>query len=177
TNTAGGSNASERIYEMRFRMNSGTLFSSSTAAPANWTRTAFNTTSVTFRANSWADAIVSGASVDFTVVLNLRSTTADVTESLRDARASYTLDTTFANGISRTGRVTINNPGSWQLRSLQITSFQTTDTSGVPVSAIAAGITFRVAIQVKNLSTATQNGIVANPSPFAAPSTGMARFG
>src|ERR1051325_5482487 len=127
TSTASGANASERIYEMRFRLSSGTLFSSTTAAPANWTRTAFSTTSVTFTANTWADAVLSGASVDFALVLTLRTTTADVTESLRDARASYTLDTNFSNGISRAGRTTINNPGSWQLKSLQITSFQTTD--------------------------------------------------
>jgi len=49
--------------------------------------------------------------------------------------------------------------------SLQITSFQTTDTSGVSTSTIVSGVSFRVAITVKNISTVTQNGIVANPSP------------
>jgi len=46
---------------------------------------------------------------------------------------------------------------------LQITAMQTTDTSGVSVSAIAAGTTFRVVITVKNISSATLNTIVANP--------------
>lgn len=180
TNTSTGSNSSERIYEMRFRLNgscsgspcTATLFSSSTAAPAGWTRTWFNSTSVTFRANSWADAIVSGSALDFTLVLNAGKSNQDRNETLRDARASFTLDTDFANGISRTGRATVNTPGSWTLKSLAITSFQTTDASGNPVSGIAAGTSFRLVITVRNISTATQSGIVANPSPPTATKTG-----
>ena len=163
-NTSGGGNAGERLYEIRLRLpGTGTVFASSTAAPAGWTRTAFNTTSVTFRASSWANSIVSGSSLNFTLNMVMRTTTADVSETLRDARASFTLDTNFADGISRTGRVTVNNPGSWTLKSLLITSFQTTDVGGTPVSAIAAGTSFRVAITVQNISSATQSTITANP--------------
>ena len=70
TNTNTPANTGERIYQMRFRINSGSLFSNTTVAPAGWTRTAWSTTSVTFRANSWANAIaVGGASTNFTLVL------------------------------------------------------------------------------------------------------------
>lgn len=180
TNTSTGSNSSERIYEMRFRLNgtcsgsscTATLFSSSTVAPTGWTRTSFSTTSVTFRATSWDNSIVTGSSLDFTLVLNAGTSTQDRSETLRDARASFTLDTNFSNGITRTGRYTANTPGSWTLKSLSITSFQTTDTSGNPTSAIAAGTSFRIVITVRNISTATQSGIVANPSPPTATKTG-----
>lgn len=180
TNTSTGDNSSERIYEMRFRLNStcsgspctATLFASSTAAPAGWTRTAFSSTSVTFRATSWDNSIATGSSLDFTLVLNAGTSTQDRNQTLRDARASFTLDTNFANGISRTGRSTVNSPGSWTLKSLAITSFQTTDASGNPVSAIAAGTSFRLVLTVRNISTATQSGIVASPSPPTMTRTG-----
>ena len=182
TNTSTNPNAGERIYEMRFRLNgtcsgtpcTATLFSTATAAPAGWTRTAFSTTSVTFRATSWANSIVTGGALDFTLALNAGTSTQDRNETLLDARASFTLDTDFSNGISRTGRVT-NTPGtwgSWTLKSLLISSFQTTDTLGTPVSAIAAGTSFRLVITVRNISTATQSGIVSNPSPPTATKTG-----
>ena len=162
------SNAGERIYIIRFRINSGSTFNTATAAPVGWTRTAFSTTSVTFQATDWTTSIVAGSSLAFTLQLNLRTTSPDVTETLRDARATFTLDNNFANGITSTGStVTVPTPGSWTLKSLQITSFQTTsNTSPFPsVSAIAAGSTFRVVITVKNISSATQSNIVANPTP------------
>lgn len=159
------SSAGERIYIMRFRINSGSVFNAATAAPAGWTRTAFSTTSVTFQATDWTTSIVAGSSLAFTLQLNLRTTSPDVTEHLRDARATFTLDNNFSNGITSNGTRTISNPGSWTLKSLQITGFQTTDTSGTPVSAIAAGANFRVLITVKNVSNATQSNIVANPTP------------
>ena len=159
------SSAGERIYIMRFRINSGSTFNAATAAPAGWTRTAFSTTSVTFQATDWTTSIVAGSSLAFTLQLNLRTTSADVNENLRDARATFTLDTNFSNGITSNGTRTISAPGSWTLKSLQITSFQTTDTSGTAVSAIAAGSNFRVVITVKNISSATQSNIVANPTP------------
>ncbi len=173
TNTASGGNAGERIYRMRFRLSgsctgtgcTATLFTTASAAPANWTRTGFNTTSVTYTAATWADSIPAGSSLSFSVVVTAGKSTQDRTETLRDARASYTTDTDFSNGIKNAGTSTINTPGSWILQSLQITGFQTTDTSGVPTSAIAAGATFRIVITVKNISVATLNGIVANPSP------------
>lgn len=182
TNTSTSPNTGERIYEMRFRLNgtctgtpcTATLFSTATAAPAGWTRIAFSTTSVTFRATSWANSIVTDGALDFTLALNAGTSTQDRNETLLDARASFTLDTDFSNGTSRTGRVT-NTPGtwgSWTLKSLLISSFQTTDTAGTPVSAIAAGISFRLVITVRNISTATQSGIVSNPNPPTATKTG-----
>jgi hypothetical protein len=175
TNTASAGNAGERIYRMRFRLNNActgagctaTLFSTASAAPANWTRTAFSTTSVTYTAATWADAIPSGSSLSFSVVVTAGKSSLDRTETLRDARANFTTDTVFSNGITNAGSVTTTAPAgtSWILQSLQITGIQTTDTSGTAVSAIAAGISFRIVITVKNISVATQNGIVANPSP------------
>lgn len=164
TNTANGGNAGERIYEMRFRMLSGgSIFSSATAAPAGWTRTAYSTTSVTFRANSWANAISTGNFLDFTVNLIMRTTTADVaTERLRDSRARYTTTTT-GPPFTRLASVTINNPGSWTIKSLQA-SIQITDTLGNPISAIQAGGSFRVVMTVTNRSSTTQSSIVVgNP--------------
>lgn len=165
-NTSGGGNVGERIYEMRFRISSGSLFSASTAAPAGWTRTAFSTTSVTFSATSWANAIaVGGPAVNFTLAIAMRSTTADVTnEQLRDMRAAYTTTTT-GPPFTRLGRVTTNTPGSWNLQSLAITSFQITDTGGLPITAQAAGNTFQVRMTVKNNSSAAQNPVVSNPNP------------
>ena len=194
TSTISNNSICERIYEMRFRLpGTGTVFSSATAPPANWTRTAFSATSVTFRVNSWSNAIDTPAgggkscvtgqgavtSVAFNLVLVMRTTTADITETLRDARASYTLDTNFTNGIARTGRVTNNNPGPWTLRALQITSFQTTDLSNNPISAIYAGTSFRLVITLKNISSATQNGITASPTPptTAAPGSKTGTWG
>lgn len=166
TNTSTGGNAGERIYEMRFRLpGTGTVFSATTAAPAGWTRTAFSTTSVTFRATSWANSITTGNFLDFNIVLVMRTTTADVNETLRDARASYTLDTNFSNGVTRSGRVTINNPGSWTLKSLQITSFLATDLAGN--TTVVAGNQFRVVITVRNISSATQSSIVSVANPPA----------
>jgi len=167
------STAGERIYVMRFRINSGSTFNAATAAPAGWTRTAFSTTSVTFQATDWTTSILANSSMAFTLQLNLRTTSPDVTENLRDARATFTLDTNFGNGITSNGTVTTGTaPGSWTLKSLQITSFQTQDTSGTPVSAIAAGSSFRVVITVKNISNATQSNIVANPTPPTQTRTG-----
>lgn len=171
-------NYCERIYELRFRLSgTGTVFSSATAAPAGWTRTAFSTTSVTFRATSWANSIDTPATTPgkscatgqgaftattFNLVIMMRTTTADVTETLRDIRSRYTLDTNFGNGVTRSGTVTTNNPGSWAMRGLSITSIQTTDLSGTPVTSIFAGDQFRIVTTVRNVSSATQNGITTS---------------
>lgn len=166
TNTATGGNAGERIYEMRFRINSGSLFSASTAAPAGWTRTAFSTTSVTFRATSWSNAIaVAGAPVGFTLVIVMRSTTADATtERLRDMRARFT-NTTTGPPFTRLASVTTNTPGLWTLKSLSITTFQITDLAGVPITALTGGTSFQLRMIVRNNSTITQTPIIANPNP------------
>jgi hypothetical protein len=173
TNTSTGGQTGDRIYEIRFRISSGSLFNASTAAPAGWTRTAYSTTSVTFRATSWANAIATGSSLPFAIAINFRSSSSDITnERLRDARASFTTDTNFGNGIWRSGRSTVNNPGQWNLRSLALTSFQITDLAGVPITALAAGNPFRVVMTVTNNSTAPQASIVSNPSPPSAVLTG-----
>jgi hypothetical protein len=178
TNTCTGGNNGERIYEMRFRINSGSLFNAVTAAPAGWTRTAYSTTSVTFRAAAWADAIPVGANLTFVLVLNIRTTGADViSERLRDARASFTTDNNFANGITNAGRVTINTPGQWNIRALSITSFQITDLAGVPITDIVAGTSFRVVMTIRNNSTATQTAIISNPNPPGTVETGTVTQG
>jgi hypothetical protein len=160
-----GGNTGERIYEVRFRMSGGrSTFSATTAAPAGWTRTAYSTTSVTFRANSWANAIATGSYLDFPVAFNFRQTTADTTERLRDIRARFTTST-GGPPFTDLGSDTDSNQGGWTLRSLSITSFQTTDLSGTPVSAVAYGTPFRLVMTIRNNSTATQSAIVSNPNP------------
>lgn len=179
-NTSTGTNAGERVYRLRIRLNGtctgtgcvATVFTSASAAPLNWTRTAFSTTSITYQAAAWANAIPVGTPLSVSVVITAGKSTQDRTETLRDVRAYFTTDTNFANGISQTGTVTATAPGSWILQSLQITGMQTTNTSGTSVSAIAAGTSFRVVITIKNISSATQSGIVANPSPPTPTKTG-----
>lgn len=171
TNTATAPNAGERIYEVRFRINSGSLFSASTAAPAGWTRTAFSTTSVTFQASSWANAIASGGSASFTLQITMRSTTTNVNEALQDIRGRFTATTTgppFTNLAS----ITTATPGAWTLMSLSITTFQITDLAGTPITALTAGTSFRLVMTVKNNSSVIQNNVVSNPNPPTAVKTG-----
>jgi hypothetical protein len=178
TNTNTAPNTGERIYQMRFRMVGGgtSLFSATTAAPAGWTRTAFTTTSVTFRANSWANAIAVGGSATFTLVMAMRTSTADVSETLRDMRAYYTTTTT-GPPFTTLSSLTTNTPGSWTLKSLTITSFQITDTSGAVISSLTAGGSFRLVMTIKNNTTVTQNAIASNPNPPTAVKTGTVTQG
>jgi hypothetical protein len=171
TNTATGGNAGERIYEMRFRISSGSLFSASTVAPAGWTRTAFSTTSITFRANSWANAIPVGGSVGFTLAVAMRTATTNVNETLRDIRGRFT-NTTTGPPFNLLASITTNTPGGWTLMALAITSFQITDLLGTPITALTAGSSFRLVMTVRNNSSATQNNIVSNPNPPTAVETG-----
>jgi hypothetical protein len=170
TNTNTGGNAGERIYQVRFRINSGSLFSNTIVAPAGWTRSAFTTTSVTFQAIAWPNVIAAGGSANFTLVLTLRSTTADVTERLRDIRASYTARTTGAVTPSA-GTVTTPTPGSWTLKSLAVT-FVITDLSGTNIATLTAGGSFRLVMTVKNNSTVAQSGITSIPNPPSTVETG-----
>src|SRR5689334_13974066 len=180
TFTINNTSTTDRIYRLRIRLTGSctgtgcvaTVFTNASAAPLNWTRTAFSTTSVTYQANTWNDAIPTTSSLSVSVVITAGKSTQDRTELLRDVRAYFTIDNNFANGITQTGSTTLSNQGSWALQSLQITGFQTTDTSGNPIAAIAAGVSFRVVITVKNISVATLSGIVANPSPPAVTRTG-----
>jgi hypothetical protein len=172
TNTATGGQAGERIYELRFEITSGSVFSAATAAPAGWTRTAFSANSVTFRASSWANAIAVGSSTGFTLSITMRTAAANLTnERLRRIRAFFT-NTTTGPPFTNRGNRSINNPGSWRLMSLEITSFQITDMAGTPVTAITAGSSFRLLMTIRNNSTVTQTGIVSNPNPPTAVTSG-----
>lgn len=165
TNTANGGNAGERIYEVRFRLpGTGTTFSSTTAAPAGWTRTAYSTTSVSFQPTNWANAIATGTFKDFTIVMVMSSTSADVNETLRDIRARYTT-TVGGPPFSRLASITTTNPGSWTLKALNA-SFQLMDMSNNPITAIQAGNSFKVVITVTNRSTASQSSIVVANPPY-----------
>ncbi|HEX3096708.1 MAG TPA: hypothetical protein VHQ02_03260 [Usitatibacter sp.] len=175
TSTASGANVGERIYLVRFRISSGSVFSGGTAAPAGWNRTAFTTTSVTFQATSWANAIPSGGSAAFAISIIMRSSTQDVSETLRDIRSSFTTTTT-GPPFTSLGTSTVSNPGGWTLRSYGVT-FQLTDLSGNPITALAAGTSFRLVMTVTNLTTVTQNGITASPNPPTAVKTGTVTQG
>lgn len=157
-NTSTGGNAFERIYEMRFRISTGTTFSMLTTPPAGWQITNYRADSITFQADSWAYAIQSGSSLPFTLVLSLRTSNRDVTETLRDARASFTIDQDFSDGIVRTGSVTINNPGSWILRSLEMTLVPSTYNVGI-------GCQFTLTMTITNRSTAGITGVTSVPKP------------
>ena len=177
TNTSTGGNVGERIYLMQFNLpGTGTVFSSATSAPAGWTRSAFSATSVTFQATSWSNAIaVSGngptTTASFALVLVMGSASADVSDSLKSLRASYT-NTTSGPPFSRSGRPTINTTNLWTLKSLAITAFQITDTLGTPITALASGSSFKLVMTVKNNSTVSQSGIVSNPNPPTVVKTG-----
>ena len=163
-NTSTGTNSGERIYEVRFRINSGSLFNASTAAPAGWTRTSFSTTQVIFQATSWAAAIPVGSPLGFTLSIAMRTASVDATnERLRDMRARFTTTTT-GPPFTRLQSVTTSTPGLWTLKSLLVTSFQITDLSGVPVSAIQAGASFQLRMSATNVSN-TSRSITSNPNP------------
>jgi hypothetical protein len=175
TFSVNNTSTTDRIYRLRIRLAGSctgggcvaTVFTSASAAPLNWTQTV-SPTSITYQASTWNDAIPASSSLSVSVAITAGKSTQDRTEVLRDVRAYFTTDTNFANGISSTGNTTVTtntNWPSWILQSLQVTGIQTTDTSGNPVSAVAAGTTFRVVITVKNISSATLSGIIANPSP------------
>lgn len=158
-----GGNTGERIYEVRFRLWGGqSTFSSTTAAPAGWTRTAYSTTSVTFRATSWANAIATGNSFNFPIVFTFRSTTVDTNEMLRSIRARFT---TSAGGppFTQLGSDTDNNQGGWTLKSLAA-SFQITDVGGTPITSLVAGNSYRLVMTVTNRSTSSKTSIVSVPN-------------
>jgi hypothetical protein len=183
TNTAG--NAGERIYQVRIRINSGSTFSAATVAPAGWTLTTRTTTTLTFTASTWANAIASGASQNFTIVVLMRKSAADVNDKLRDIRSGYTTSATGAFVSVGPTTSTVAPPpapptlpsaaGTWMLNSLTITSFQIVDAIlGTPISSLAAGGNFKLVMTVQNNSTATQSGIVSNPNPIT---TGAVKTG
>lgn len=170
-NTSTGGNVGERICEVRIRIASGSLFSAATVAPAGWTLLSFSTTSLTFRANSWASAIAVGTSVAFPLAIAMRTAAADVNETLDDVRVRYT-STTTGPPFADVGGPATTGPGGWTLASLAITAFTITDTLGAPITALVAGSSFRLVMTVRNNSSVAQNGVVSNPNPPAAVKTG-----
>jgi len=188
TNASTGGNVAERLYQVQFQLSTtacsptpctNTVFSSATTAPAGWTRTAFSSTSITFKANSFADALGSTAqspnvpptAASFTPVLAVGTFTADLSQTLSKVTARLSPNTNFSgsHAVNCTSGTCL---GSWKAMSLQITKFQTQTTAGVDTNAVAAGQSFLIVITMKNISTATQNGIVANPSPPTATRAG-----
>ncbi len=170
-NSNTGADTGRCFSRVRFRVQNGTTFSSATVAPPGWTRTAITTgttVSVTFAASSAASYIPLGASLNFTLVLVMRTGAADSVETLRDSRPSYT-NTTCTTGITNGANVVT---GSWTVRSLAITSFQITDLGGTAITAITAGLSFRLVMTVVNVSNVTQNNIVSNPNPPTTVETG-----
>lgn len=169
TNTSDGANAGETISQVRFRVSGvSTTFSSATAAPVGWTRTAYSTTSVTFTANTAADRIpVAGLNYrDFTLMLVFGTAAADVNDLLRDVR------------VTLGKNVTNNNQGSWTLKALEITPFQAvSDSTGLPISSLVAGTPFRLVMTVTNNSSATQTSIISSPNPPTAVKTGVVTQG
>jgi hypothetical protein len=176
TNSNTGGDTDEHIYEIRFRMSSGrSTFSSTTAAPAGWTRTAYSTTSVTFRANSWANTIATGSFRDFAIVFNFRSTTGDTNELLRDIRARTTNDT-VGPPFDNDGSDTDSNQGGWTLKSLALT-MQITDLGGTPITSLNAGGSFRLVMTVTNRSSSSKTSIVSVNSPPNTNETGTVTQG
>src|SRR6266700_1899104 len=155
TNTSTGGNVAERLYQVQFQLSTtacsptpctNTVFSSATTAPAGWTRTAFSSTSITFKANTFADALGSTAQSpsvpptanSFTLVLAVGTFTADLSQTLSKVTARFSPNTNFS-GSHAVNCTSGSCLGSWKAMSLSIISFQTTDLSNNPVSAVAAG--------------------------------------
>lgn len=189
-NTSTSPNQDERIYLVRFRINTyGTVFLNTTTAPTGWTRTSFSTTSMTFQANTANDAIVCTTagcvagpttSVNFTLIMTAGTSTLDVTQHLRDVRASFQNATSPWPPTTYDSRITLNSGasiGSWALRSLRVTSFQITDLVGTPINSITAGTSFKLVMTVRNDSSASQSTITTNPNPPTAVKTGTVTQG
>ncbi len=172
TNSNTAPDAGRSITVLRFRMTgacsgagcTNTVFRTGAGAqtcPAGWNLTSTTTTTVTCTAAAAANYITQGNSNAFTLNFTMGRSSADRNETLRDIRATYS-----GGNCSNTGstRFTVNTPGSWTLKSLSITLFQTTDCAGTPISALTSGNNFCVVMTVKNNSSVTQNGIVSNPT-------------
>src|SRR6266487_1059763 len=155
TNTSTGGNVAERLYQVQFQLSTtacsptpctNTVFSSATTAPAGWTRTAFSSTSITFKANTFADALGSTAqspsvpptAASFTPVLAVGTFTADLSQTLSKVTARFSPNTNFSgsHAVNCTSGTCL---GSWKAMSLQITKFQTQTTAGVDTNAVASG--------------------------------------
>ncbi|MBI3804798.1 MAG: hypothetical protein HY282_13660 [Nitrospirae bacterium] len=159
--------SSKVISQVRFQLPSpGSTFSSGTAAPANWSRTSFSASSVTFQASNSSNGIAPNATLNFTLLLAVRSTSQDVTETLSNVKATYSDSGSgrWRWSGSNSSSSTIYTPGSWKIKSL-LASFQITDTLGNPITATRDGVQFRLIMTVTNRSTVTQSSIVTFQNP------------
>lgn len=165
-----GGDVGRCIYKVQLTTNStySTLLGS-TAGPAGWTRTKISATSVTFQVGSLVSALPVGASATFNLAMAMVSASADLSATLASIKVFYT--DTACSATSNT-KSTINSPGSWLLKSLAITTFQITDTSGIPITAQAAGNSFQLRMTVINYSSVAQNPVVSNANPPAGTWTG-----
>ena len=165
-----GGDVGRCLYKVQLTTNSSySTLLGSTAGPAGWTRTKLSATSVTFQVSSLASALAVGASASFNLAMAMVATSADLSATLTSVKAFYTNTACSATTNTKTTR---NAPGSWLLKSLAITAFQITDTSGIPITAQAAGNSFQLRMTIKNNSTVTQNPVVSNANPPAGTWTG-----
>ncbi|MBI5756306.1 MAG: hypothetical protein HZA12_05210 [Nitrospirae bacterium] len=172
TNTVtvgGGCAATDRIYQVRFQIagTRSTFNVASTVPPAGWNTDPgkSTTTQMYFMANSWADSILPGAFKDFNFVINAGTSTADVTETLKQVRARWTNQTTAfpAPPSEPTQTKSVNCTtaackGSWTLKSLSMTLVPSTFNVGT-------GCTFTLTMTVTNKSTSAITGVTSVTYP------------
>ena len=167
TNNNTGADVGTSYYAVRFTLGAtGTVFTSVPSAPTGWYVSSYSTTSVTFRVTASANGIASGQSVVFSMAVAMGASSADATESFAAVQGFYT------NPPKNNKKANASSLGSWTRKSLAITSFQITDTSGNPVSAVTSGSSFQLRMTVKNNSGSTQTTVVSNPNPPTASKTG-----
>ncbi len=172
TNSNTGADAGTSYYAVRFTLGAtGTVYTSKPVAPAGWYVSSYSTTSVTFRVSATSSAIALGQSVTFSMAMAMGVSSADATESFTAVQGYYTYPP------KNNKKANASSTGSWTRKSLSITSFQITDTSGNPVSAITSGSSFQLRMTIKNNSSVTQSSIVSNPSPPTATKTGTVTQG
>lgn len=177
TNKNTGTNGGESIYNVRFRINSGSTFNcGSTAAPSGWTIVSGSctTTSVTFQANSLANSIPVNGTANFSIGILTRTTSADVTDNLRDVRSRYTATASPWPPSTSLGSVTdspttTNKTPSWTIKSLVMTL--TSSSYSVGKGCPAA---FTLTMQITNKSSASITGVTSSPKPPTVTATGGA---
>ncbi len=168
TNNNTGGNTGETYGRVSFTLGAtGTVFTSKPAAPAGWTVSSYSSTTVIFSVITAGTGIALGQSVTFNMTLAMGASAADANESFAAIRGYYT-NKKFINASSF---------GLWTRKSLAITSFQITDTSGNPISAIVSGISFQLRMTVKNNASIAQTTVVSNPNPPTATKTGIVTQG
>jgi len=138
------------------------------------TRTAFTTTSITYQASTYNDAIPASSSLSVSVVITAGKSTLDRTEVLRDVRAYFTIDT-FRERHHLDGKHDQYHQYELSVVDIAIAPDHryADDRHLGRVGVRHRGrYDFRVVITVKNISSATLNTIVANPTPPTPTKTG-----